>query len=443
MAKEQESNMKQTVKGTQLIMRIDSYGEPVQDYVDIVKPYFGKIAHHHQQHNSMNKDALMIYSYFPCDVSCDGCKQKPIGIKIPVIAGKFPIGKSFYDSNFRDIPCSRLIQITYGSHAFGYYCIRNNVLVTTDFAHDNGNQPHVAAIFEYLKEAGLLTELTRPENQAKITLGTDPEMEALVQGKCIPGNMLPSINVYNKAYISHDGARNQRELRPDPSESPEELVDNIKDLIRISSFFNEDLSIEGKLFTLGGHIHIGGTSPSTELITILDYFLNPFNEFSNEERKKSKYGKKGDFRYQPHGFEYRTPPAAWLLTPELALKTLQLTKVVVESLINGKDVTISNTDDPTEYIENLKQFPLCTDEWVKRFLDEIEWARHNLDKPLAKTWGVDIPTEFKVQKRYKYEPKEEVQHVPIRVVTLNENVETFNYNEEENEIDPDTGEPYA
>ena len=432
--------MKQTVKGSQLIMRIDSLGEPIQDYVDIVKPYFGKIAHHHHQHHSINKDAVLIFSYFPCDVSCDGCRQKPIGIKIPTIEGNFPIQNGFFDAQFRDVPCSRLIQITYSGHTFGYYCIRNNVFVTTDFAHSRGNQPHVATIFEYLYNAGLFTKLSSSSDKAKITLGTDPEMEAMVKGKCVAANTLPSINVYNKAYISHDGARNQRELRPDPADTPEELVENIRDLIKISSFFNEDLTIEGKLFTLGGHIHIGGTSPSAELISVLDYFLDPFNEFSNEERKKSKYGKKGDFRYQPHGFEYRTPPAAWLLTPELALKTLQLTKVIVESLINGKDITISTTNDPTEYIENLKQFPLCTDEWIKKFLGEIDWARHNLDKPLARTWNVDIPPEFKVQKVYKYIPKEEPVHT-ARTINISDDVEIFERRDEE-EIDPETGEPY-
>ncbi len=436
--------MKRTVKGTKIIMRIDAHNEFMNEYVDIFKPYFNKVAHHHKVDHSINKDAVLAYSYFPCDVSCSGCHQKAMGISIPQIDGSFPIREGFYDSNFKNIPCTRLIQVLYGGAVFGYYCVKNNIFTTTDFAHKNGNQPHVAAIFEYMYKSGIFPLVETTNENTQVTLGTDPEMEATVQGEFVAANRLPSMHLWDKQYISADGARNQREIRPDPASSPEELVENIRDLIKISSFFGEDLSVAGKLYPLGGHIHIGGTGPSTELIHLLDYFLSPFNQFNSNERNDSKYGKPGDFRYQPHGFEYRTPPAAWLLSPILALKTLQLTKVVVEHLINGKDVVISDTNDADEYKENLKQFPICTDEWIEEFIDEIEWAKHNLDAPLAKTWGVYIPKQFQVNKKYMHEPaiNESIQSPAVRIWEMPEDTNVFTYNEDHREIDPETGEPY-
>lgn len=435
--------MKRKIKGDRLLMRIDSENEPIANYVDIIKPYFETIAHHHQTHHSLNKNAVLIYSYFPHDIDCGGCRQKAIGIKIPKITGNFPIRDGWKDTAFHDTVCSRLLQINYDDRVIGYYCVKNNVFMTNDFAHRDGNQPHVAAIFEHMYKAKILTVLAPSSETRSITLGTDPEMESIVQGKCVAGNRLPSFQSGNKAYISHDGARNQRELRPDPSSTPEELVDNIADLIRISSFLGEELSVRGNIFSLGGHIHIGGTAPSTEVITLLDYFLAPLNELNGSVRHETSYGKLGDFRYQPHGFEYRTPPAAWLLSPVLALKILQLTKVVVENLINGKEISIGDNNNQEEYKENLRQFPICTEEWINEFFDILEWAKHNLDKPLAKTWGVEVPSEYKSHKNYRYNPEEDPRPRQFigRVVEVQDDT-AFPYNERDNEINPDTGEPY-
>jgi hypothetical protein len=178
----------------------------------------------------------------------------------------------------------------------------------------------------------------------------------------------------------------------------------------------------------------------------LDYFLYPLNALSGQIRKDSQYGKLGDFRYQPHGFEYRTPPAAWLLTPDLALKTLQLSKVVVESLLNGVEIIISERYGMDEYVENLSQFPICTDEWIKKYLDELEWASHNLDKSLSETWDVSIPKEFKAQKKYQYDPDSNlaspilIRSIPICDESENDDPVCMSVVDE---INPETGEPYT
>ncbi len=389
------------IKGNPITLQLDVTNEYFHEYLETFKKYFRQGAHHHCTGHSINKDAILIYSYFPSVIDCHKCTQLSEVLSIPKLNSDMN-EEAFYEDRFRDIPCSRVHEIKYNSRRIGYYCQKNNVFCTTDIAHHSGNGEHLQVIFNAMEEKGYLSPISKKEKIA-ISLGTDPEMESLVDGEIVPGNTLPQMMTADKIYISADGARNQREIRPDPSTIPEELVENIRDLIKISSFFGEDLSVLGKRFPLGGHIHIGGASPSSELIFALDYFLSPFNEFSSAERKRSKYGKKGDFRFQPHGFEYRTPPPAWLLTPKLALMTLYLTKSVVETLINGLDIEIDDDASTSIYRENLKQFGF-TDAWIDDFIHEIEWAKANMHEPLAKLWGVDIPKEFKASKQYRFKP---------------------------------------
>lgn len=389
------------IKGNPITLQLDVTNEYFNEYLELFKKYFRQAAHHHNTPHTINKDAILVYSFFPSSLNCHKCTQSPSVFTIPKINSDMNEA-AFYEDSFREIPCSRVHEIKYNSRRMGYYCKMNNIFVTTDIAHHSGNLEHVRAIFDAMEEKGYLSPLSKKEKNT-ISLGTDPEMESLIDGEIVPGNTLPQIMTGSKIYISSDGARNQREIRPDPSTIPEELVENIRDLIKVSSFFGEDLSVLGKRFPLGGHIHIGGATPSSEVICALDYFLSPFNEFSSEERKRSKYGKKGDFRFQPHGFEYRTPPAAWLLTPKLALMTLYLTKSVVETLINGEDISIDDNFEIGTYRENLKQFGF-TDVWVDDFLHEIDWAKANMHEPLAKLWGVDIPKEFKASKQYRFKP---------------------------------------
>jgi len=423
--------MKKVIRRNELLVKNAASDECIDEYIDILKPYFNKITHHYTTNHNLNHDCILVYSYFPNEICCDNCRQKPITINISQLDSSIPIKKGFGDNRFRDEPCSRLLRIRYGSLTFGYYCVRNNMMLAADFAHVDGNQPHLKVILETLYDTDILIHMEDKRGQCEITLGTDPEMEAMVDGKIIAGNCLPSIRSNDKAYISHDGARNQRELRPDPSKSPEELVENIRDLIRISSFFGEELIIAGNNYSLGGHIHIGGAYPSAEIIEVLDYFLYPLNALSGKIRKDSQYGKMGDFRYQPHGFEYRTPPAAWLLTPELALKTLQLTKVSIETLLNTGEVIVSEENTWSNYLEDLRQFPICTEEWIEKYKNEFKWASDNLNKPLSETWGVDIPKEFRAQKKYQYSPDVEVSRVnPVRVVQL------CSDDEDENGVEP-------
>lgn len=398
--------------------------EHLNDYALIIKRYFKNISHHMTLDHFMNKDAILIYSFFPMALDCSGCHQKSLKFNIPRVNGNV-LPSSFFEDKFRNIPCQNVHHILYDNSLIGVYCKKNNLFMTTDIAHEGGNEEHVEQIFDFMEDIGLIKRASYDiENRREIFLGADPETESSINGKIIASNMLPIFSTKDKSYLSHDGHHSpQRELRPDPSKDPQELVENLRDLIKISSFLGEDLTVWGNNIPLGGHIHIGGIGPSKEIIMILDYFLDPLNNFNTSVRKSSKYGKKGDFRPQPHGFEYRTPPSVWLLTPKLALMTLQLTKVAVETLINGTDIEIGEKFNYLEYKKNLKLLGF-SEEWVDSFFNELKFAEENIKQPLAKLWDVEVPREHKIKKRYS--SKFEQSLIPTREERIIENLDEPN-----------------
>ncbi len=391
--------MKKTIKGNSSTC-YRGVEEHLDDYLPMFKKYFRNIAHHHNIHHGIAKDVILLYSYFPVEIDCRGCHNERKELKISC-QDSHTIPVEFFSTNHRDLECTHVDRIFYNDILVGFYCPKNNVFCCGDFAHYNGQENHVLAILDGMEEAGYLHPLYNNGQKNTITLGADPEMETLVNGSLVSATNLPQLCTRDKTYISHDGhTQPQRELRPDPADNPAELVENIRDLIRISSFFNEDLSVMGNELPLGGHIHIGNASPSAELVSVLDYFLFPFNEFSSCTRKGSKYGKPGDVRIQPHGFEYRTPPAAWLLTPTLARMTLELVQLIVEKIINDVDVEISDNFNMDEYKTNLGTVGFH-ELWITQFLHEIEWAKSHINEPLAKIWDVEIPKEYRIKKVYR------------------------------------------
>ena len=396
--------MKKLIMGTSMTCYRGAE-ENLDEYIEIFKEYFDNIAHHYLSKHYLDKNVILIYSHFPSRVQCRGCTHHRSDIFILNETNK-NVPEVFYDMRAGDIPCSRIDKINYSGRHIGYYCPTHNILCVGDIAHESGQENHVRNLIEGLERRGIFKRKDEIRKKQTVMLGADPEMETAVNGSMVSAFELPQMCTREKAYISHDGmTQPQRELRPDPANTPEELVENIRDLIKISSFFGEELTVVGKIAPLGGHIHIGNASPSKELTLVLDYFLSPLNEFNSELRVKSKYGKLGDVRAKPHGFEYRTPPAIWLLTPTLAKMVLEITKDVVEKIINGIDVEISDNLNIDEYKDNVEQLGF-TREWVTQFIGEIAWAKSNINEPLAKTWGVDIPQEFKIKKLYRSKPRQ-------------------------------------
>jgi formylmethanofuran dehydrogenase subunit E len=176
----------------------------------------------------------------------------------------------------------------------------------------------------------------------KITLGADPEFELIVDGHLsVADDLLENDIDLPWGVIGKDGAGDQLELRPKPAYSPSVLVKNVgRLLLSVPNGVGALPSTMGEEYPLGGHIHIGGVSKDElegALEVVDDAFGHIFYHMNSEARLDSSYGQVGDWRPQPWGVEYRTPPASVWSHPEVALTFLRAIKWVAEKVLEGED----------------------------------------------------------------------------------------------------------
>ena len=180
--------------------------------------------------------------------------------------------------------------------------------------------------------------------RTEVTLGGDPEFELIVDGEVVPAEklLLGRRVPLPWGFIGEDGSGDPIELRPWPSADPETLVGNLGRLLlsvpRVLGGFPSTICEE---HPIGGHVHIGGVpgGDQEDLVRVIDGLLGDlFYSLSGETRLSRGYGRRGDWRSKPWGFEYRTPPANIWSHPGVALAFLRAIKWVAEKFLEGEDL---------------------------------------------------------------------------------------------------------
>jgi hypothetical protein len=189
-------------------------------------------------------------------------------------------------------------------------------------------------------------------------IGADPEFLLFnTDGLVIKAN---SVGMGMAGPLGYDGA--MAELRPDPSITPEGLVDNIKTILSkdknlsfISKYdwksgcYHKESSRD---YPIGGHIHIGNPA---QLLKIKQddrmVFFKTFNKILDEllslpmirldgdngcaRRTKSamgRYGYFGEMRLSAGHLEHRTLSGLWLSHPELAKCVFGTAKAIIDEV---------------------------------------------------------------------------------------------------------------
>jgi hypothetical protein len=184
-------------------------------------------------------------------------------------------------------------------------------------------------------------------------MGADPELEVIKNGKVVNASSVIQVANNLATQIGLDGQQSQLEFRPRPG-TPQQVVKNIKKLVKDFSrkYPDYDLSDEGDRYPLGGHIHVGlgqSVEASGDLRMILDDFVGrPTLDMSGEAR--SCYRQLSATRSQPHGFEYRSTPAAVFQNPAMTFITLRLVKNLCEKYFNQDIIEYSDKPDIQDYI---------------------------------------------------------------------------------------------
>jgi predicted RNA-binding Zn-ribbon protein involved in translation (DUF1610 family) len=176
-----------------------------------------------------------------------------------------------------------------------------------------------------------------------VTLGGDPEFELIAKGRVVAAERFLSGAIVPLPWgaIGEDGSGDPIELRPEPSPDPETLVGNVgRLLLSVPRVLGGFPSTTCEQYPLGGHVHIGGvpSEDQEELVKVIDGLLGDlFYSLSAELRLSRGYGRRGDWRPQPWGVEYRTPPANVWSHPGVALAFLRAIKWVAERVLLGEE----------------------------------------------------------------------------------------------------------
>jgi hypothetical protein len=235
----------------------------------------------------------------------------------------------------------------------------------------------------------LLTEINLPHKNisvAKISLGADPEFEAIDEN----GDIVSAKTLFEEEdfdvlenEIGTDWADAELEIRPEPSTSPTVLVRNIRRLLRLSREYTKQVSVKGEQYPLGGHIHLG-ISPNRRLITVLDdFFGRKLLSLSGKGRKGSGYNRISQWRRQPHGFEYRTPPSIWCENPRIAKIVLKIAQNVAQSWVKLGVLSYDQKPTDADYMKIAKLTPKET-----AYFREFCERKNHRSRSILAAWGV-------------------------------------------------------
>jgi len=312
----------------------------------------------------------------------------------------------FFDNliTFIDTPSPRRVWVIRVNGRFaGLYFPELESFVLTDWTHNRSEVPHtvVPLVRELLERVGLepLEPETGPEEftPVEVTVGCDPEFELLEIGRDGP-RVVAAYEVIDEAEGSFgplgvDGAGSQMEVRPDPSTDPARVVESIRSIferfaLRYAAYDGSPL---GERYPVGGHIHIGvgrPWRPPGQLVSMLDTFIGcPMSVLNGPARTESGYGDLSDVRTEPHGFEYRSPPAAVFAEPRMAEIVLKLARNLVSRVLNaprGETIVYHSPPYAREYIK----IGGLTREEVKYFLRfRRRWRKEKIPS-LRAAWGL-------------------------------------------------------
>ena len=293
-------------------------------------------------------------------------------------------------------------------------CPRYNITVISDVTHTEAAWRRflsdykdevirfleIERAMEEWKDKFDVEEMIR-EGRFTVTLGADVEFEMRDED----GDVVRAASYgydSTSAKIGCDGYSTLLEIRPGPVKSEVEMVLEIERLLK-------SLTDEFGVFCgestepLGGHVHVAVTLANGVkvdmrrarpygLVKILDAFLGrPMRKITEEiytRRIDNGYGAVGNWRTScHHGIEYRTPPAYWVYSPEMARITMKILRKATELYIKnlGREVRIPDEPSVEDYVKYLG-----IDRWeAEFFLSECECPNESvMEVDVRDFWGI-------------------------------------------------------
>lgn len=250
-------------------------------------------------------------------------------------------------------------------------------------------------------------------NTKDVTIGADPE--CLLKDKdtgqlVFASDFFKKEGMYgldNRSIESGKKYYPLLEIRPEYSTNPIDVVNsieaNLDDVCECVHYKNIGLyagSMPIYNYWLGGHIHFG-IRPNSKLLRALDNYLAlPIMMIENSysaRKRKSKYGRLGNFRLKNHGgFEYCTL-SSWLVSREICKGICCLAKVIVQEYLNlNENFLCSYSDIRSFYLVNKFYFKDKIKDIIKNITDTKTYIEYKIyidalfeEILLCKTWDED------------------------------------------------------
>ena len=255
------------------------------------------------------------------------------------------------------------IQITLNDMSIGYYLPKLNSWILGNWIW---HEHYISNVMKYLWPVlvdriglkpcknSILGGPKEKKERVTVKIGADPEFELKKNNRVIRASGVINTTDSCSDQVGLDGAGDQVEIRPDPG-TPGEVVRSMRTLIKKFSDEHPDLDLtdEGAVYPLGGHIHVGIGSNidiPRDLVNILDDFIGrPTIDTSG----KARGGYKGlsAVRSQPHGFEYRSTPAAVFQDPNITFITCKVMKNLCEHYFNEETIEYSDVPTAADYMK--------------------------------------------------------------------------------------------
>lgn len=199
------------------------------------------------------------------------------------------------------------------------------------------------------------------------TIGADPEFGCVKYGRIVKA--FNYVKRDEDLDFGCDGNEITFELRPAPSKSPIQIVNNIRDIfirqvIKQPEFlkFKWVAGSWHKGYPFGGHVHFGLSSNQinhTDAVAFLDHYVGSccllIERKEDAIKRRSNphgydYGHMGTMRVQDWGFEYR-PMSSWLSSPYISAAMLCLSKTVMYEVMNNSKFEWHKFVVPKDFIK--------------------------------------------------------------------------------------------
>lgn len=293
----------------------------------------------------------------------------------------------------------RKLGVQNGAHLYLNTAYEGRIYVTVDDTHstESAHDRGAAWVSQYVFDV----VVGNPTDPDVVTLGCDPEFLLFdSRHKILPANYwLPT-----KGFVGSDGPL--AELRPSPAAHEDEVVENLRRLIRAMPgltrhYFGSPTMADPEghscweNYALGFHVHLGiprelttgAAAKSREflaaLTATLDYFVGVpamLLEDTNLRRLgDGLYGKPGDFRVTNRTVEYRTPGGYHLRHPDYAAGIMGLALCVAREAI--EDARIESLG--WRYLHECANFSWFQKKFHLPNKSKIRWALSEATKQAA------------------------------------------------------------